>query len=441
MGALSLPTIWRRQAVAALLLAVCQLALAQQPGRNARANTVTKTKTAAGPVHTPAPAPAVAPASSTVSAAAAPTAAPAVGVRLDTLNYGDLLARAKERNLPIMLVMQTSNCMDCTALTDSSLQQAAVAEYFNRYFLVQRVSCANAAFKEVCEKAELNNAPGLVFLNEDGALIYSVHGQFSPERLISQGQQAMVKLERAADWRNRYRAGERSAPFLAQYVAHLAGSGQDYKGIYNEFFNTQSKEAWPKRDGWVLFRDFAWTFDHPVTQHVIVNRRFYGQRYTFDSVDAALYRVFEQTLTDASGSPAEEKLIHEMKGTRLNTAEVAVARHQFVKALKTNDKETVRRAIKDYIGEYPGALMEDYYTAADFLLKNFDDKRATNDARRYAQYVSNKAPSAPAFALYAQALYKQGKTKAAKRRAIQARELAVRDGLDLEAFDRLVASM
>ena len=99
----------------------------------------------------------------------------------------------------------------------------------------------NVAKGLLSEKSILSGAfPTLFFIDGEGEIVLQVRGARNIEGFIELGNQALNRIDRTAEYTERYESGDRDPAFIYNYVQALNRSGESSLKVSNEYLNAQT---------------------------------------------------------------------------------------------------------------------------------------------------------------------------------------------------------
>ncbi len=105
-------------------------------------------------------------------------------------NSVDIMANAKENNLPVLMAFTSSMCMDCQKM--KGILKEVEGDYTGRInFVMINALDKNRKVKDYLKKYNIVLVPTMIFLDENGNQINKIEGAVTKEVLISEIEEAI----------------------------------------------------------------------------------------------------------------------------------------------------------------------------------------------------------------------------------------------------------
>ncbi len=100
-------------------------------------------------------------------------------------NSSDVVANAKEKNIPVMMTFTSTMCMDCKKMKE--VIHEVEGNYSGRMnFVIINATGNDKKVKEYIKKYNIVLVPTMIFIDEDGNQVNKIEGAISKERLIDE---------------------------------------------------------------------------------------------------------------------------------------------------------------------------------------------------------------------------------------------------------------
>ena len=105
-------------------------------------------------------------------------------------NSVDIMANAKENNLPVLMAFTSSMCMDCQKM--KGILKEVEGDYTGKInFVMINALDKNRKVKDYLKKYNIVLVPTMIFLDENGNQINKIEGAVTKEVLISEIEEAI----------------------------------------------------------------------------------------------------------------------------------------------------------------------------------------------------------------------------------------------------------
>jgi thioredoxin-related protein len=137
--------------------------------------------------------------------------------------FDKVLQQAKEKNKLIFIDGYTVYCSPCKELDKKVFPLAAVGDYFNAGFINVKYDIDSVEGKKLQRRYKdvITGYPSLVLIDQDGNMIHKIGGFLPADSLIAK-MKAAIAGHSLSSMRARFSAGEKSLPFMEEYMKMLA---------------------------------------------------------------------------------------------------------------------------------------------------------------------------------------------------------------------------
>ena len=137
------------------------------------------------------------------------------------VKLADALRRASKEKKLVFMDCHTPWCDGCRLMEKNVFTDESVIRFFQTNFINVSVDMAKGEGKELAEKYNVCSFPALLFLDVKGNIRHLMIGYCPPEEFIAEGQKAMDSRENLEGMTKRFKKGERTSKFLADYLTIL----------------------------------------------------------------------------------------------------------------------------------------------------------------------------------------------------------------------------
>lgn len=268
-------------------------------------------------------------------------------------SWEEILDMAKAENKPVFLDAYAVWCGPCRMMDQQVFPQEEVGEFFNENFISAKIDMEKGEGRNLQQQYKVTAYPTLLFINQNGELIYRAVGFQNPEKLINSGKIALRKNHNVSEYEKKYESGERDPAFVLEYLKELKKAGKSAEKTALEYIQQHP--------------------DIPVAQKA--NIAFEGM----ENIDSRLFSVALE---------GKEYLREERKENEFNRELKAAAQNTLQTAIQFDAPDIFREMIRDLIqiGMAPEAMTEierEYYAKTrneTEFIKSIEQELKTSDA-------------------------------------------------------------
>ncbi len=118
------------------------------------------------------------------------------GIRFETGNLAEALAKARKEKKPLFVDCFTSWCGPCHMMSSKVFPSKEAGDFFNPHFVSIKIDMEKGEGKELLKKWRINVFPTYLILNERGEIIYTSQGYVPAEELIKRMQEGLKQLNK-----------------------------------------------------------------------------------------------------------------------------------------------------------------------------------------------------------------------------------------------------
>ncbi|MEM6261529.1 MAG: DUF255 domain-containing protein [Bacteroidota bacterium] len=115
------------------------------------------------------------------------------GIVFSQEDWATLQAKAKAENKPIFVDAYAVWCRPCKWMAANTFTDPEVAAFFNAHFINAKIDMEKGEGPKLARTYRVMAYPTLLFINEDGELIYRTLGAQKAKDLIAAGKKALEK--------------------------------------------------------------------------------------------------------------------------------------------------------------------------------------------------------------------------------------------------------
>ncbi len=118
------------------------------------------------------------------------------GIKFYDGKFKDALSLAKKENKIVFLDIYASWCGPCKKLKYKTFSNEQVGEFYNENFINLSLDGEEGEGMVLAQKYGVYSYPTLLFLNDNGDVIYNAVGYHNPDEFIELGQKVLKKYKK-----------------------------------------------------------------------------------------------------------------------------------------------------------------------------------------------------------------------------------------------------
>lgn len=218
------------------------------------------------------------------------------GIKFETGNWEQILAKAKGENKLIFLDAYAEWCGPCKWMVKNTFNDDAVAEFYNSNFVNAKIDMEKGEGIELAEKYIVRAYPSLLYISPDGTLAHRTCGAAAPEAFIRMGKEALDSDSNMSSLNKRYEAGERDAGFINNYAFALQNACLPADKIVVEYLSNLPQEELKSEANWKIIKNFLQDYDSEPFQYVLKNKEEFAELYSKKEVEEKVFSVYRSGL-------------------------------------------------------------------------------------------------------------------------------------------------
>ncbi len=118
---------------------------------------------------------------------------PIDGIKFTRVSWREAVAQAKKENKPIFLDIYASWCGPCKRLKASTFASKKVGDFYNENFINIAIDGEKGEGPMIASEFNIKSYPTLIFLNNDGKIIYKTAGFQDENDFLLLGQNVFAE--------------------------------------------------------------------------------------------------------------------------------------------------------------------------------------------------------------------------------------------------------
>lgn len=341
--------------------------------------------------------------------------------------WQEALEKAEKEDKPVFVDAYAVWCGPCKRMAKNVFTNDRVGDYYNKNFINMKLDMEKGEGLTFRKKYPVSAFPTLFFIDYDGKIIQQVKGAMDVDKFIALGKSAVGKIDRSAQYAEKYEAGNREPELVYDYIKALNQAGKPTAKIANEYVRSQDDMTtkWNLR----ILLESAVTADSRLFDMLIENRsaveKVTSKEEVSEKIAAACAATAERAAQFESKDLLEEAKDKMKKYGDGDAATAFAAKADMNFARKTNDYKGYVKACETYAKKVLKDDAEGLNKLALEMEKTFNrNEDCMECAEKIAKDAAEEGGAYNFYYTYAKILYQNGKKDDALKAAEKSLALA-----------------
>ena len=185
-------------------------------------------------------------------------AAGAQGVEFVDKPLDSVFTLAKEQGKMVFVDCYSTHCPPCVKMIREEFPKKELGDYINQNFIAAKYNLDNEPYKQLMKQWDVHAFPTFVFLSADGEVLYRMVGYREAGKFLAEARQGLAD-QRFGRLKKQYGQGDRSLPFLFDYLAELERMhlGKDCRTVAVDILCNSELQLAANRQGFDVFRRYV----------------------------------------------------------------------------------------------------------------------------------------------------------------------------------------
>ncbi len=215
-----------------------------------------------------------------------------IGINFIHLKWIEILELAQKDNKPIFVDCFTEWCGPCKTMSNTVFKEKSVSDYYNSTFINVKIDMEKGEGVAFKDKYGVSVFPTFLYLDFNGKVINRLVGSMKGSDFIALAKKGLSETG-LAKMQDRYATGDRSAPFVLDYLATLdkAYLTKESQKVAKEFLRSLKPEEFyllKTRKYWSLFEKyeddvrsdlFNYIYDNRVDFYLLYNEKVVEKKF------------------------------------------------------------------------------------------------------------------------------------------------------------------
>ena len=295
------------------------------------------------------------------------------GIHFETDSLPVLELQAKKEGKLIFIDAYFTGCEPCAWMADSVFTDSAVAHFYNSNFINGQINMGKGERRDLAKKYHVNCFPTYLFIDGDGNVVHRMSSTCPAEQFVEIGKDALNPEKQFCALQKKYDGGTSTSSEFISYMilreATCLGLDSTMVKRMAEYDSTQAEANLTDRQNWAVLYSPVISDPHSrMFQYFLLHRDIYKTKYTADSVNQTLNRVYGTAMSNC----LYQKVPADTDGYKNLRAEIIALNEPALNQLVSGENIEFYRVTKDW-DNYRDTMMmyvEKYAAKDDWLIFN-----------------------------------------------------------------------
>ncbi|WP_157886824.1 thioredoxin family protein [Hymenobacter sp. PAMC 26628] len=219
-------------------------------------------------------------------------------------SWANAQAAARQAHKSIFLYASSLGCHWCRPMEKEVFTDPAVSAYYNATFLSYKINIDEGEGEVLAKRYEIRAMPTYLYFSPEGKLLHMSSGHKPPTDFVQDGKDAFDPDKAFFTLKERYEAGDRSAPFLYTFGTSPALSQQEvlYDQVSADYLKSQTAAELAAKKNLDYLFELGTSFYFPTTQYFLAHQSAFVAQFGRLAVDQKIRRIVSWGATHAGGS-------------------------------------------------------------------------------------------------------------------------------------------
>ncbi|AWI27291.1 thioredoxin [Flavobacterium pallidum] len=364
------------------------------------------------------------------------------GVQFEEIPYKEAIAKAKATHKPLFYMIYATWCPHCEKMRHEVFTDDKIGDYFNSTFINVMIDGEKGEGPELRKKFGLKAFPGLLFIDGNETLLYSLTGEFKADDLLAEAKNALIPEKQLPYLKDAFYADPTNADKCLAYLITLR-KGSDRKALSpaaHVYLATQTEEKLPSAINWRIIANAVTDVDSREFRYVLKHQDQFAAVASPLRVQRKIENIVTEMLDpfvanmDSIGYKSQRIKV---KSIQLRKVDSLVFSYDMMLAERTGDWKNYKKATIDGVEKYVWTNQKILKEIANVYLQHLADPESLTDAIKWTKHALELMDSYDGNIILAKLYLKANDRKQAAIYARKAKELTKNLGWNSQEADAL----
>jgi thioredoxin-related protein len=353
----------------------------------------------------------------------------------------EVLAKAKTEHKPVFLMGYATWCAHCNKVKADVLTQEKVGEFFNANFVCAWQDMEAADGIALRGTYAIKAFPAFLFLDADGTLLYSAAGEFTADKLIVEGRNALDQKKQLPYLEATFERDTSNADNCLAYVMALRRSNLDTQTPASRYLATQSEDQLISAINWKIIANGIRLIPSREFQFVLKNQDRFAAVSSPKRVEKKIVNIVQETLKPAVEAGDMDNYLKyraQAAAIGLSKTDSLVYKSDLAIYEKAKDWKSYRDVTRTGTPKFSWQDARELREIARNYMANLTGTEAMRDAAAWAERSLELSDSYETRIIISWLYLKAGDAQKARQEAQTARAVATANGWDPNQADAIL---
>ncbi|OGX83965.1 thioredoxin family protein [Hymenobacter coccineus] len=226
-------------------------------------------------------------------------------------SWADAQAAAKKEHKSIFLYASSPGCHWCKPMEKEVFTDPAVSAYYNATFLSYKINIDEGEGEELAKRYEIRAMPTYLYFSPEGKLLHMSNSYKPPTAFLQDGKDAFDPGKAFFTLKERYEAGDRSAPFLYTFGTSPALRQQEALNdqVSADYLKSQTAAELASKKNLDYLFELSTSFYSPTTQYFLAHQPAFVAQFGGQAVDQKIRGIVRWEAMNAGEANNQADLI------------------------------------------------------------------------------------------------------------------------------------
>ncbi|WP_298154824.1 DUF255 domain-containing protein [Flavobacterium sp.] len=315
-----------------------------------------------------------------------------VGTQFREISYKDALKQSKELHKPIFYMIFATWCPHCHKMREEVFTDTALANYLNANFICVIQDGEIGEGPTLRKKFNVSAFPGLLFIDENETLLYTLNGEFKTDDMLNEAKNALTPEKQLPFLKAAFEADPSNADKCLAYLITLR-KGSDRKTLSpaaHAYLATQTEAQLPSAINWRIIANAVTDIKSREFQYVLAHQDQFAAVASKVRVQRKIGNIVSELLepyvgkNDSVGYKTQREMV---KSMQVQKADSLVFSYDIMLAERTGNWQAYRKAARDGVEKYIWTDQKTIKEIAQNYLLHCPDPESLKSAIKWTKHA------------------------------------------------------